>query len=135
MSIDSVNYVGFLDESDRLRRVALLASSFFIEDKTLRMNYLREIESFINEIDSKLKSATISFFDKSHILQELKTEREQTEKDYQKLRTGDYVKYLVTDIFEDEGILKYTKIAAGVFSGVFNQLLAFGYINLEMPST
>ncbi|OSM98943.1 MULTISPECIES: hypothetical protein [Lonsdalea] len=73
MSIDSINYVGFLDESDRLRRVALLASSFFIEDKTLRMNYLREIESFINEIDSKLKSTTISFFDKSHILQELKT--------------------------------------------------------------
>ncbi|MBN3064905.1 DUF4225 domain-containing protein [Pectobacterium aquaticum] len=123
MSIDSAHQFHFLEESNRLRRVALLASSFFIQDKTLRMRYLREIEDFINETEMKLRSSTISFFDKNHILHELVTEREETERDYQKLRTGDYVKYIVTDIFEDQGVLKYTKIASGIISGGFQAFM------------
>lgn len=125
MSIDSAHQFHFLEESNRLRRVALLASSFFIQDKTLRIRYLREIEDFINETEMKLKSSTISFFDKNHILHELVTEREETERDYQKLRTGDYVKYIVTNIFEDQGILKYTKIASGVVSGGFQAFMGY----------
>ncbi|MDX6917692.1 DUF4225 domain-containing protein [Pectobacterium carotovorum] len=125
MSIDSSHQFHFLEESNRLRRVALLASSFFIQDKTLRMRYLREIEDFINETEMKLRSSTISFFDKNHILYELVTEREETERDYQKLRTGDYVKYIVTDIFEDQGVLKYTKIASGVVSGGFQAFMGY----------
>ncbi|WP_052439387.1 DUF4225 domain-containing protein [Pectobacterium brasiliense] len=125
MSIDSAHQFHFLEESNRLRRVALLASSFFIQDKTLRMRYLREIEDFINETEIKLKSSTIIFFDKNHILNELVTEREETERDYQKLRTGDYVKYIVTDIFEDQGVLKYTKIASGVVAGGFQAFAGY----------
>ncbi|MCU1792982.1 DUF4225 domain-containing protein [Pectobacterium polaris] len=125
MSIDSAHQFHFLEESNRLRRVALLASSFFIQDKTLRMRYLREIEDFINETEMKLRSSTISFFDKNHIFHELVTEREETERDYQKLRTGDYVKYIVTDIFEDQGVLKYTKIASGVVSGGFQAFMGY----------
>lgn len=125
MSIDSAHQFHFLEESNRLRRVALLASSFFIQDKTLRMRYIREIEDFINETEMKLRSSTISFFDKNHILHELVTEREETERDYQKLRTGDYVKYIITDIFEDQGVLKYTKIASGVVAGGFQAFAGY----------
>jgi hypothetical protein len=110
---------GFYDESERLRRSALLASSFFIEDKTIRMEYIKEIDDFINTLRVKITSPTLEFSDQNAILKEIRKERESTEKEYQKLRTGDYIKYIVTDIFEDQGVLKYAKIASGVVSGGF----------------
>ncbi|NRN30896.1 DUF4225 domain-containing protein, partial [Photorhabdus heterorhabditis] len=42
---------------------------------------------------------------------------EVTEKEYQILRRKDYTKYIITDIFEDQGVVKYAKIGAGVVAG------------------
>ncbi|ADM97136.1 hypothetical protein Dda3937_01417 [Dickeya dadantii 3937] len=116
---------GFYDESERLRRIALLASSFFIEDRTIRMEYIKEIDDFINSLRLKITSSTSEFSDQNAILEEIRKERESTEKEYQRLRTGDYIKYIVTDIFEDQGVLKYVKIASGVVSGGFQTFAGY----------
>ncbi|WP_041164594.1 hypothetical protein [Dickeya parazeae] len=60
---------GFYDESERLRRIALLASSFFIEDKTIRMEYIKEIDDFINALRVKITSSTLELSDKNAILE------------------------------------------------------------------
>ncbi|NDJ57412.1 DUF4225 domain-containing protein [Enterobacteriaceae bacterium 4M9] len=119
MSTVAILTIRFYEESAQLKRVALLASGFFIENSAIRMEYLKDIDDFVNMIYSKISSSLYSFHDKSLSLQELSNERESTEKEYQKLRQGDYTKYLTTDIFEEHGVLKYMPVAADIFSGAF----------------
>lgn len=46
------------------------------------------------------------------MVRELSAERE-----YQMLRPGDYVKKFVTDIFQEQGVLKYAIIGADIVGG------------------
>ncbi|WP_254361371.1 DUF4225 domain-containing protein, partial [Photorhabdus heterorhabditis] len=54
---------------------------------------------------------------------------EVTEKEYQILRRKDYTKYIITDIFEDQGVVKYAKIGAGVVAGIVQSAAGFAVIN------
>ncbi|MBA0206372.1 DUF4225 domain-containing protein [Pectobacterium aroidearum] len=99
-----------------LHRVANLASSFFIKDSIVRMAYLKEVDDYIRDANFKFKN-TLNPNEKIRIINEIKSEYDITEKEYQILRQGDYTKYLITDIFEDQGALKYAKITAGVVAG------------------
>lgn len=54
---------------------------------------------------------------KKRLVYAVKDEYEITEKEYQALRRKDYTKYIVTDIFEDQGVVKYAKIGGGVVAG------------------
>lgn len=100
-----------------LRRVANLASIFFIESSISRMDYIQEIENVISDITRRFNS-TFDINERIRLVNELKFEFELAEKEYQSLRRGNYLKYTITDIFEEQGILKYAKIAGGVASGV-----------------
>ncbi|MDU6683905.1 MAG: DUF4225 domain-containing protein [Enterobacteriaceae bacterium] len=109
-----------------LRRVANLASVFFIDSSISRMDYIQEIENVIIDITRRFNS-TFDINERIRLINELKFEFELAEKEYQSLRRGDYHKYIITDIFEDQGILKYAKIAGGVVSG-FGQI--FGALSV-----
>ena len=98
-----------------LRLVANLASVFFIDSSISRMDYIQEIENVIIDITRRFNS-TFDINERIRLINEF--EFELAEKEYQSLRRGDYHKYIITDIFEDQGILKYAKIAGGVVSGV-----------------
>ncbi|MFD0710206.1 MULTISPECIES: DUF4225 domain-containing protein [Photorhabdus] len=110
LSYDLNNYASLL------KRKAHLAASFFIEDSQLRMSYLKEIDDFVNIKTREFKN-TFDVNEKKRLVYEVKDEYEVTEKEYQVLRRKDYTKYIVTDIFEDHGVVKYAKIGGGVVAG------------------
>ncbi|NHB93579.1 DUF4225 domain-containing protein [Photorhabdus cinerea] len=110
LSYDLNNY------ASSLKRKAHLAATFFIEDSQLRMSYLKEIDDFVNIKTREFKN-TFDVNEKKRLVYEVKDEYEVTEKEYQILRRKDYTKYIITDIFEDQGVVKYAKIGAGVVAG------------------
>ncbi|WP_350306827.1 DUF4225 domain-containing protein [Photorhabdus viridis] len=110
LSYDLNNY------ASSLKRKAHLAASFFIEDSQLRMSYLKEIDDFVNIKTREFKN-TFDISEKKRLVYEVKDEYETIEKEYQALRRNDYTKYIITDIFEDQGVVKYAKIGGGVVAG------------------
>ncbi|MBS9441439.1 DUF4225 domain-containing protein [Photorhabdus heterorhabditis] len=110
LSYDLNNYASLL------KRKAHLAATFFIEDSQLRMSYLKEIDDFVNIKTREFKN-TFDVNEKKRLVYEVKDEYEITEKEYQVLRRKDYTKYIITDIFEDQGVVKYAKIGGGVVAG------------------
>jgi len=99
-----------------LKRVANLASSFFLEDAIIRMNYLKEIDDYVNEMNYRFHQ-TFDPNERMRIVNDVKAEADMAEREYQLLRQGDYTKYFLTEIFEEQGVLKYAKIAGGVVAG------------------
>jgi len=110
LKYDLDNYI------NALRRVSSLAATFLISDSLIRKGYLTEVEDFILSIEQRFKSELYPQ-KKIAIIEELKAETKLTEKEYQILRMKDYTTYIVTDIFEDQGVVKYAKIGGGVLSG------------------
>ncbi|MCS3601457.1 hypothetical protein M2371_000643 [Buttiauxella sp. BIGb0471] len=99
-----------------LKRVANLAASFFLEDAIIRMNYLKEIDDYIIEMNYRFHQ-TLDPNERMRIVNDVKAEADMAEREYQILRLGDYTKYFSTEIFEEQGVLKYVKIAGGVVAG------------------
>ena len=81
------------------------------------MEYIHEIEGVIKEITARFNS-TFDVNERMRLINILKAEFELAEREYQLLRMGNHIKYIVTDIFEDHGILKYAKIGGGILAGV-----------------
>ncbi|KOY60991.1 hypothetical protein AM629_16430 [Photorhabdus heterorhabditis] len=122
LSYDLNNY------ASSLKRKAHLAATFFIEDSQLRMSYLKEIDDFVNIKTREFKN-TFDVNEKKRLVYEVKDEYEVTEKEYQVLRRKDYTKYIITDIFEDQGVVKYAKIGAGVVAGGVQTATGFAVIH------
>lgn len=99
-----------------LQRVATLAASFIIKDSIIRNEYLGEIDSTVRDYQSRF-DAEINPHKKMEIIEDLKAEVKLTQREYQMLRMKDRVIYVVTDVFEEHGVLKYAKIAGGVVGG------------------
>lgn len=99
-----------------LQRVATLAASFIIKDSIIRNEYLGEIDSSIRDYQSRF-DAEINPQKKMEIIEDLKAELKLTQREYQMLRMKDRVFYVVADVFEEHGVLKYAKVAAGVVGG------------------
>lgn len=107
-----------------LRRIATLASAYFIENHQIRREYLREVDGFISDINRRFKS-TFDINERMRLIIEVRTESEITQREYQILRQGSYTKYIVTEIFEDQGVVKYAKIGGGVFSGLIQTYMGW----------
>lgn len=122
LSYDLNNY------ASSLKRKAHLAASFFIEDSQLRMSYLKEVDDFVNIKTREFKN-TFDVNEKKRLIYAVKDEYEITEKEYQALRRKDYTKYIVTDIFEDQGVVKYAKIGGGVVAGIAQTAAGIAVIN------
>ncbi|CAI1678945.1 MULTISPECIES: DUF4225 domain-containing protein [Serratia] len=99
-----------------LRRIATLASAYFMPDYQTRREYLREVEEFINNINRRFKN-TFDINERMRLIYEMRAESELASQEYQILRQGNYTKYLITDIYEDQGVIKYAKIGWGVATG------------------
>ncbi|QKJ85096.1 DUF4225 domain-containing protein [Paramixta manurensis] len=99
-----------------LRRMANLASVFLIKDALIKMDYLRDIENGISEYEHRF-NADISPVSKSSVINDLKEEVRLTEREYQILRMKDRITYIITDVFEEHGVIKYAKIGGGVLAG------------------
>lgn len=99
-----------------LQRLTNLASIFIIKDALIRYDYLHEINVDIQDYQSRF-DAEINPQKKIEIIEDLKAEVRLTESEYQILRMKDHVTYIVTDVFEEHGILKYAKIAGGIVAG------------------
>lgn len=99
-----------------LKRIATLASTFFIENYHIRREYLREIDEYINDINRRFRS-TFDVNERMRLIAEIVAERDLAHREYQILRQGSYTKYIATEIFEDQGVIKYAKITGGVIAG------------------
>ncbi len=99
-----------------LRRIATLASSYFIENYQVRRDYLREVDEFINNINMRFRN-TFDVNERMRLITEMRAESDLAHREYQMLRQGNYTKYIITEIFEDQGVVKYAKIGGGVISG------------------
>lgn len=99
-----------------LRRISNLAATFLLSDPLNRLVYLSAIDEDIrhyeNEFNDSLNPSV-----KKGVVERLKNDVSITEKEYQILRMKDYVTYIVTDIFEERGIVKYAKIGGGMAAG------------------
>ncbi len=113
-----------------LRRVANLGSTFFIKSTLTRMEYIQEIEDFINEVTRKFHSS-FDINERRRLIIEIKSEYELAEKEYQILRMGNYEKYIVTDIFEEQGLLKYAKIGGGIITSIGQGAAGWGVYKLS----
>ncbi|MDX6022443.1 DUF4225 domain-containing protein [Scandinavium sp. V105_16] len=110
LKYDLDNYV--LD----LQRTATLASSYFIENYQVRREYLRDIDEFIRDVNKRFRN-TFDVNERMRIIAEARAESEIARREYQILRQGNYTKYIITEIFEDQGLLKHAKITGGVVVG------------------
>ncbi|WP_261641015.1 DUF4225 domain-containing protein [Erwinia mallotivora] len=99
-----------------LQRVSELAATFLIKDALNRHDYLREISADIRDYQSRFDNEK-NPHNQTGIIEELKAELKLTEREYQMLRMKDHVTYIVTDVFEEHGVLKYAKVAGGIFGG------------------
>ncbi len=79
-----------------LKRVATLASAYFIENYQISREYLREVDEFINDINKRFKS-TFDINERMRLIIEVRAESEITQREYQILRQGSYTKYIVTE--------------------------------------
>ncbi len=98
-----------------LNRIAILASTYFIEDPTIRHAYVRDISDFISDAYRRF-NGTFDPNEKARIVYEVRDEKENEERDYQKFRMGNYVKRVVTEIYEEQGVFKYTTVATDLVS-------------------
>jgi len=99
-----------------LIRIATLASSYFIESYQLRKEYLREIDNFINDINRRFRN-TFDINERMRLIMEVRAESDLAHREYQILRQGNYTKFVVTEIFEEQGLIKYAKMGGGVVAG------------------
>ncbi|WP_114193531.1 DUF4225 domain-containing protein [Edaphovirga cremea] len=99
-----------------LKRIATLASTYFIENYQIRREYLREVDDFINDVNRRFRN-TFDVNERMRLITEVRAESELAHREYQILRQGNYTKYIVTEIFEDQGLIKYAKITGGVVMG------------------
>lgn len=99
-----------------LRRVANLAATFLIKDAFNRIEYIREIEDSIRNYEDEFHSS-LELSVKNNVIERLKDELSLTEREYQILRMKDHVTYIITDVFEEHGIIKYAKIGGGIVAG------------------
>ena len=99
-----------------LQRTATLASSYFIENYHVRREYLRDIDEFIRDVNRRFRN-TLDINERMRIITEARTESEMARREYQILRQGNYTKYIITEIFEDQGLIKYAKITGEIVVG------------------
>ncbi|WP_267432510.1 DUF4225 domain-containing protein [Erwinia psidii] len=93
-----------------------LAATFLIKDALNRHDYLREISADIRDYQSRFDNEK-NPHNQTGIIEELKAELKLTEREYQMLRMKDHVTYIVTDVFEEHGVMKYAKVAGGIVAG------------------
>lgn len=115
------------NHASNLRRIATLASTFFIKDKIIRLDYLKEIEAIIDNITTRF-NMTFDVNERARLVHELEHEAEIAQREYQMLRQGNYQKYLVTELFEDQGIIKYAKVGAAILGGASQMVSGAGLI-------
>lgn len=113
-----------------LRRVSNLAATFLMKNELTKLGYLNDIENGINDFEFRFNNER-NPNKKREIIYEFKKVVDQANKEYQILRTKDYVTYYVTDVFEDNGIIKYSKIAGGIIAGTFELFAAKYYLKLS----
>jgi hypothetical protein len=82
-----------------LKRIATLASAYFMNDYQTRREYLRQVDEFINNINRKFKN-TFDVNERMRLIYEMRAESELANREYQILRQGNYTKYLITDLYE-----------------------------------
>lgn len=99
-----------------LRRVSNLAATFLIKSSIVRQEYLQDVEEGIRTYEKRF-NANVNPYDNVKVIDDLKSELNLTNKEYQILRMKDYATYIITDVFEEHGVIKYAKIGAGVVSG------------------
>lgn len=99
-----------------LRRKANLAATFILKDAIIRHDYLMDVERSISNYEREFKSNREPH-NRIKIINKVKADFELTSIEYNLLRMKDYTTYLITDIFEDQGVIKYVKIGGGVFYG------------------
>ncbi|EQA0095455.1 DUF4225 domain-containing protein, partial [Escherichia coli] len=112
-----------------LRRISNLAATFLMEDDFIKNFYLNEVEISINNYNFRFNNER-NPFKQREIVFELKEEVELEKKEYDILRMKDHVTYMVTDMFEEQGVLKYVKIFGGVATGGIELFTAYGYYQL-----
>lgn len=98
-----------------LNRITILASTYFIEDPTIRHAYVKDVSDFIEDAYNRFR-VTFDPNEKMRIVYEVRDEKEQAESEYQKFRLGNYLKRVVTEIYEEHGVFKYTTVATEVVS-------------------
>jgi hypothetical protein len=107
-----------------LRRIATLASTYFLENYQVRREYLREVDEFINSINMRFKN-TFDINERMRLINEMRAESDLAHREYQILRQGSYTKYIVTELFEEQGVVKYAKIGGGVVSGLLQTYMGW----------
>ncbi|HDR2159151.1 TPA: DUF4225 domain-containing protein [Enterobacter cancerogenus] len=113
-----------------LRRISNLAATFLMKSDITKMQYLNDIENDIFDYETRFNNERNPYI-KREIVFELKREVELANKEYQILRTNDHVTYYVTDIFEDQGVIKYSKIAGGVVAGTLELFAAHYFYKIS----
>ncbi|NIG14173.1 DUF4225 domain-containing protein [Pantoea sp. Cy-640] len=112
---------GMVDEFNKncteLLVTANRAAAFFISDGLIRTEYLYDIEQIVRAYKNDFAREERNPFRQGVILDDLKKEVDLTKREYQILRMKNYVTYILTDVFEEHGIIKYGKIALGIASG------------------
>ncbi len=99
-----------------LKRVANLAAAFLFEDPIIKMSYLKEIDDYVNDMNYRFHQ-TFDTNERMRVINDVKAEADMAEREYQILRQGNFTTYFTTEIFEDQGVLKYAKITGGVVAG------------------
>ncbi len=112
-----------------LRRVSNLAATFLMENKITKMEYLNDVENEISYYEFAFNNER-NPNNRREIIFEFKRKVELANREYQILRTKDYVTYYITDVFEDHGVIKHAKIAGGVIAGTFELFAARYYLKL-----
>lgn len=109
------------DDFDRYCRELMMlsdrAAAFMIKDSLVRTEYLYDVSNSIKNYQVEFEREKSNPFRQGEVLQKLKDEYEIAHQEYQSLRTNNYVTYLITDVFEEHGVIKYGKMAVGVVSG------------------
>ena len=113
-----------------LRRISNLAATFLMKSDITKMQYLNDIENDIFDYETKFNNERNPYI-KREIVFELKREVDLANKEYQILRKNGHVTYYVTDIFEDQGVIKYSKIAGGVVAGTLELFAALYFYKIS----
>lgn len=113
-----------------LRRISNLAATFLMKSDITKMQYLNDIENDIFDYETRFNNERNPYI-KREIVFELKREVDLANKEYQILRKNDHVTYYVTDIFEDQGVIKYSKIAGGVVAGTLELFAALYFYKIS----
>ncbi|HDR2159148.1 TPA: DUF4225 domain-containing protein [Enterobacter cancerogenus] len=113
-----------------LRRISNLAATFLMKSDMTKIQYLNDIENDIFDYETRFNNERNPYI-KREIVFELKREVDLANKEYQILRKNDHVTYYVTDIFEDQGVIKYSKIAGGVVAGTLELFAALYFYKIS----